>query len=73
MLPARLFGFKDTGAKIEVLLPKRINLKDWEVIARPFKRLKEGIRITFSQNLSCTILKKEDYGSCIVIRLYTLK
>ena len=66
VLPARLFGFKDTGAKIEVLLQKRINLKDWEVIARPFKRLKEGIRITFSQNLSCTILKKEDYGSCIV-------
>ena len=66
VLPARLFGFKDTGAKIEVLLQKRINLKDWEVIARPFKRLKEGTRITFSQNLSCTILKKEDYGSCIV-------
>lgn len=66
VLPARLFGFKDTGAKIEVLLQKRINLKDWEVIARPFKRLKEGIKITFSQNLSCTILKKEDYGSCIV-------
>ena len=66
VLPARLFGFKDTGAKIEVLLQKRINLKDWEVIARPFKRLKEGTRITFSQNLSCTILKKEDYGSCVV-------
>lgn len=66
VLPARLFGFKDTGAKIEVLLQKRINLKDWEVIARPFKRLKEGTKITFSQNLSCTILKKEDYGSCVV-------
>lgn len=66
VLPARLFGFKDTGAKIEVLLQKRINLKDWEVIARPFKRLKEGIKITFSKNLSCTILKKEDYGSCVV-------
>ncbi len=66
VLPARLFGFKDTGAKIEVLLQKRINLKDWEVIARPFKRLKEGTKITFSKNLSCTILKKEDYGSCVV-------
>ena len=26
VLPARLFGYKDTGAKIEILLQKRINL-----------------------------------------------
>lgn len=66
VLPARLFGFKDTGAKIEVLLQKRINLKRWEVIARPFKRLSIGTRITFNKDLSCTIIEKHDYGECIV-------
>ena len=64
VLPARLFGYKDTGAKIEVLLKKRIDLKNWEVIARPFKRLQEGTKITFSQNLSAIVVEKGDYGSC---------
>ncbi len=66
VLPARLFGYKDTGAKIEILLQKRINLTNWEVIAKPFKRLKEGTIITFNQNLSCEILSKKDYGSCTI-------
>ena len=52
VLPARLYGYKDTGAKIEVLLQKRMDLKNWQCIARPTKRLKEGDRITFSQHLS---------------------
>lgn len=64
VLPARLFGYKDTGAKIEILLQKRIDLKNWEVIARPFKRLQEGTKITFSQNLSAIVVEKGDYGSC---------
>ena len=64
VLPARLFGYKDTGAKIEILLQKRIDLKHWEVIAKPFKRLKVGTVITFSKNLSCIITDKYDYGSC---------
>ena len=65
VLPARLIGYKeDSGAKIEVLLQKRINLKKWEVIAKPFKRLKEGTKIVFSQNLSCEVVSKYTYGSC---------
>lgn len=66
VLPARLYGYKDTGAKIEILLQKRQNLRRWEVIARPFKRLSEGTKVTFSEKLSCTILQKYDYGSCLI-------
>ena len=62
VLPARLYGYKDTGAKIEVLLQKRMDLKNWQCIARPTKRLKEGDRITFSQHLSCIVTKKGEYG-----------
>ncbi len=62
VLPARLYGYKDTGAKIEVLLQKRMDLKNWQCIARPTKRLKEGDRITFSQHLSCIVTKKSEYG-----------
>ena len=56
VLPARLFGFKSTGAKIEILLQKRLNLTDWEVIAKPAKRLSEDTDIIFNENLSCKIL-----------------
>lgn len=70
VLPARLIGFKDTGAKIEILLQKRIDLKTWEVIAKPFKRLKNGTQVTFSSNLSCKIKDKGEYGSCKVEFIY---
>ena len=67
VLPARLLGYKeDTGAKIEILLQKRIDLKKWEVIAKPFKRLKEGTKVVFSEKLSCQIIEKGEYGSCII-------
>ncbi len=64
VLPARLYGFKETGAKIEILLQKRIDLKTWEVIARPIKRLKVNQIVTFSKNLSCKIIEIGDFGSC---------
>lgn len=47
-------------------MQKRIDLKTWEVIAKPFKRLKIGTVVTFSSNLSCEIINKFDYGSCII-------
>ena len=64
VLPARLFGYKDTGAKIEILLQKRIDLTTWEVIARPFKRLQVGTKVYFSEKLSCEIIEKQEYGNC---------
>ncbi len=66
VLPARLYGYKNTGAKIEILLQKRIDLKKWEVIARPFKRLSVGTKITFNKDLSCFVLSKGEYGACTI-------
>lgn len=63
VLPARIFGIKkETGAKIEVLLQKRIDLKTWEVIVKPQKRLKVGTIIKFSDELSGEILDLKEYG-----------
>ncbi len=66
VLPARLYGYKDTGAKIEVLLQKRKDLTTWEVIARPQKRLDIGTKVTFSERLSCEIIEKGEYGACTI-------
>lgn len=71
VLPARLYGKKeDTGANIEILLQKRLDLKHWNVIAKPFKRLKEGTKVVFSDKLACTITKKYEYGECDIEFIY---
>ena len=67
VLPARLYGFKsETGAKIEILLQKRIDLKTWDTIAKPAKRLEKGTEIVFNENIKCVVLEKGDYGACKV-------
>ncbi len=67
VLPARLFGFKaTTGAKIEILLQKRLDLFTWEVISKPAKRLAVGTEIVFNQNIKCVVTDKGEYGACKV-------
>lgn len=66
VLPARLFGKKDTGAKIEILLLKRLDLNTWETLAKPGKRLKNGSIITFSDKLSGEIIEDTDFGGKII-------
>jgi S-adenosylmethionine:tRNA ribosyltransferase-isomerase len=65
VIPARLHGFKTTGAHCEVFLLTRKNNTDWEVLVRPGKKLQEGAEIKFSDELSCTILSKTDFGGRI--------
>ncbi len=67
VLPARLFGYKSTGAKIEVLLQKRIDLKNWECLLKPAKRLENGTEIVFNENIKAIVTEKGDYG-CAKIR-----
>lgn len=51
VLPARLFGTKkETGAKIEFLLSKRIEGDTWESLVKPGKRLKPGDVVVFGEN-----------------------
>lgn len=66
VLPARLYGKKDTGASIEVLLLKRIDLNTWETLAKPGKRLKVGTIITFSDKLSGEIISDTEFGGKII-------
>lgn len=71
VLPARIFGIKEeTGAKIEVLLQKRIDLTKWEIIARPTKRLKSGTIVKFNDELSGRILEVRGEGECLIEFLF---
>jgi len=61
VIPCRLLGTKKgTGANVEIFLIKRLNLTDWECLAKPGKRLKEGTIVEFSNELSCEILGDND-------------
>ena len=51
VLPARLYGKKDTGANIEFLLLKRIEGDTWEVMVRPGNKLKPGSKVSFGDGL----------------------
>ena len=51
VLPASLYGVKDSGAKIEFLLLKQIEGDFWEVMVRPGNKLKPGIKVSFGDGL----------------------
>ena len=64
VLPARLYGNKDTGAKIEFLLLKRIEGNFWEVMVRPGNKLKPGTKVSFGNGiLKAEILDVLDGGN----------
>lgn len=64
VIPARLYGKKDTGAKIEFLLLNRIDGDYWEVMVRPGNKLKPGTKVTFGDGiLNAEILEILDGGN----------
>ncbi len=59
VIPARLYGQKSTGARIEVLLLEHLELRTWKCLVKPGKSVKDGTEIIF---------EKEDakaVGKCI--------
>lgn len=53
VLPARLYGKKETGGKIELLLIPSFNGSEgqWEALVKGTGKIKEGLRIQFDQDL----------------------
>ena len=71
VIPARLYGYKDTGAKIEVFLLKEKDNHNWEVLIKPSKRVKVGTIIKISNELSCEVLESlPDDGKWLVKMIY---
>lgn len=71
VLPARLKGEKDTGAKIEIFLLKQTVEDCWDVLIKPSKRVKQGTVVKISDELSVEVLERlEDDGEWKVRLLY---
>lgn len=68
VIPARLYGEKvPTGTEIEVLLLNRLNDKKWEVLVRPGKRVKKGVKVSFGNGeLIGEAIEYTDFGGRIM-------
>jgi S-adenosylmethionine:tRNA ribosyltransferase-isomerase len=67
VLPARIFGIKDTGARVEFLLLEEIEKDTWEVLVKPGRRAKIGAKFTFGDNLlDCEVIRYGEQGIRIV-------
>jgi S-adenosylmethionine:tRNA ribosyltransferase-isomerase len=71
VIPARLFGSKETGAVVEFLLLKRLSLTTWETLVKPGKKAKIGTEFTFGDGrLKCKVIDIGDEGSRIIEFIY---
>ena len=51
VIPARLYGEKETGAKVEFLLLNNIEKDIWECIVRPGNKLHAGAKVSFGDGI----------------------
>ena len=64
VLPARMFGYTGNGGKVEILLLKRFNLTDWEVLVKPGRKARTGTVLTVSEELTAEVIGiNDDVGS----------
>lgn len=69
VIPARLLGRKvDGGAKVELLLLRRLEKGVWETLARPGRRLRVGARVELGEGsiIEAQVIEKKDTGTVIV-------
>ncbi len=71
VIPARLWGQKITGAKVEVFLLKELQHKQWEALLKPSKRINEGNIIKISDELAVRAKTLLDGGKWIVELAYS--
>ena len=70
VLPARIFGVKETGSLVELLLLKNIGNDEWECLVKPGKKARVGAELKISDFLSCKITNVLEDGNRIVKFFY---
>lgn len=66
VIPARVYAKTAHGGAVEILLLKRLDLNVWEVLMRPGKKGKIGVKMTVNDELSFTVKDVTDSGERIV-------
>ncbi len=65
VIPARLRG-KRGEASVEITLHKRISDSEWQVFARPGKKLRVGDTVVFSPDFSAVVMAKTESGEVLL-------
>lgn len=65
VIRGRLRARKDTGASVEIFLLERLTggegkEETWEALARPSRRLREGMEVVVGEGLSVMLLRREE-------------
>ena len=63
VMPARLFGRKPSGARIEFLFIKENSKGVWEIMIRPARRVKEGTKVLFGDDFYAVVIGKLPKGT----------
>ena len=68
VIPARIYGHKESGGVLEVLLIKRISIDTWECLLKPAKKLKLGQKLYIGENkeLIAELLEIKEDGNRIL-------
>ena len=66
VIPARLIGHRPSGGRIELFLLRQLDARHWETLVKPGKKIAEGSQLIFSDELSCTVIERTDFGGRIV-------
>lgn len=67
VIPARIFGTKDTGANVEFLLLKQVSGNKWETLCKPGKKARAGAKFTFGGGImEAEVVEVKDDGNRIV-------
>ena len=66
VIPARMYAKTQHGGAVEILLLKRYDIHTWEVLMRPGKKGKIGVKMTVSDELSFTVKDITPTGERVV-------
>jgi S-adenosylmethionine:tRNA ribosyltransferase-isomerase len=61
VIPARLFGYKETGGKVEILIERVLGNQEVLAHTRASQSLKAGNIINLAADFQCEVLGREDY------------
>lgn len=62
VIPARLYGQRGSGGKMEILLIERQGEREWDALVKPGRRAQPGTVIGFDAGLSAAVLDKREDG-----------
>ena len=66
VIPARLYGKRPTGGRVEVLLLHPLGEDRWEVLVRPGKKALLGTALTFDAGVTATVEDRTDFGGRVL-------